>query len=277
MKMKALFTLISMVATAQAKPMVVGLYLDPSMHPEAACKVVAFNPDLHERTTCSATMIAPDRFITARHCFSTYSNDQEVYSSDGKIVLDQALLNHTTVTCTTQSGEKLERQMIPDSLIIPNEKVTDLALGKLDQPMAYGENAEKTISMKVATEEQLNLILKDTTAFECTAFGYGHDNNDKVGELHGVLLTEKAHVTSSYSFTISQETSFSKHQSVILSGDSGGTIACRWSEAGSPDWVLIGVTKEELSETPDHTIFTSGKINKISQERIQTIDAEASR
>lgn len=145
-----------------------GNYIDTNYHPEQTCLVLM--GEGNKAGLCSGTLIKENVLITANHCLDDY----KVRPQDVKINCDGY----------TAKGIKAE-------LFGP---VNDLALLTLDRKIPI-------IPMPIADESVFNELKKNGTGkYFCAFFGYGIDNKNRTGNLHGIL-SESSKISFDHSFT----------------------------------------------------------------------------
>ncbi|MBL7716309.1 MAG: trypsin-like serine protease [Bdellovibrionales bacterium] len=236
---------------------IMGEYVDPSEHPDYACKLVASDVvairtpinakgkpigaaqtvALPDEPLCSATLIGPQELLTASHCYGPITTAGSFRENDqGQLYQVQIAFGSAIATCGAKAGAT-ESQKIFWSQGFPNPDylrgAESFDVNVLRAPKAF---SFKPVAVSKDYYQTISLLRNPK---HCRIFGYGTDNNKQFGTLHGITA-DRFDVRNSFLTFISGKNN-------VAPGDSGGTLVCENSK-GVP--YLVGVTSVGSNANP---------------------------
>jgi hypothetical protein len=235
----------------------------PSMQNGAPTGERPFTDEMHNVSMCSSTLVAPDTIFTAAHCF-VGNNEQMISKGTFKYPKMDAQGNllpgcepgtwaqkpeciagkmfgtvrskweDLTLICPTNDGRTESRPLIeatgyPNPLFRADasaEQITlrnyDFAIWRVEQPFL------NTPVMPVETDPDRLIATLKTSARSCRSFGYGRDNDEKSGILHGA----RTPITAANQRVLISDLAPTDDGPFVDGGrvdhgDSGGTLTCQ--------------------------------------------------
>ncbi len=228
-------------------------------------------------TYCSATLIAPDAVLTAAHCFvgnieqenkmGTFLYPKMVNGvriqgcegpdwSDKKQCIAGAVkgrvktkLDHLSVACPAFNGgdetrELTESQGWPNPRFSANKMQYDVTVWKFSKPILNST----IFPVELDPNAQIQGLKQNWSS--CKSFGYGLDNDEKSGTLHGAVTP----ITGATEMAIVSDVSGEPDDfgRPILGGhtdhgDSGGPLLCEGADGTTKLYGVVSYGKEGLA------------------------------
>ncbi|MBC7398135.1 MAG: trypsin-like serine protease [Bdellovibrionales bacterium] len=255
------------VSSAFASPAIRGTYLPQDQLPKNVCALYAINlvttitpidqnkkpiGPPHSETEaesfyCSATLFRDDAVMTAAHCFQgTIEYVPRLGKTpDGKLVRVDLKMDHVEIRCPGDDGQ-IETHITTVADGWPHPRFGKKAESAVfDVAVLKTKEKWKTKPMPVLLED--NSVRDLLTANQsCRTFGYGQDNEQKVGILHGLQIKSDIYWSPG-------TVAFAGVQGVDH-GDSGGALVCQDRQGHS---YLSGVTSRMHDEDPNTPSYGS--------------------
>ncbi len=151
-----------------------GDYLNPSLIPDSVCKIRMESIDGIRVGMCSAILINENYAITAKHCIS------EKQTINSNFLFSKR--ERSFISCRSSRDNSFTSS---EFSVVHHDFVslaTDLALLKLDRRL------DRVNINKVASVKRVKKILRNMERHKCAVVGYGRDNSDHSGTVHGVYI-----------------------------------------------------------------------------------------